>query len=743
MAHRIRTGLLALIVPAALVALAPSARAGTENLGVALSAQAAQRAEAVSPNVNPEITAPAAVQAYTDQAVQVSATATDADAADILTITATGAPASLSLSHSPSMSPATATLSGTLGAGDAGSFNIEWSVSDGAGGSAATNTALTVDPNRDPTISAPATVLGGENFKTELLIAYSDPDGDTFNSVEAVPLPAGASLNPSPLAQGAQFIWTPAVGQAGTYNVTFTVSFGTPARTASALTVFTINPLDRAPVISGVPGTVNGRARLPITVNATVSDPDGNPITSFVARGTQNTPLPDGAVFTTNGTNTAGTLAWTPTDDQVGTVSIDFIATSGPLNLRHLVVCKIVVNPNRPPVVTAPATQSVAEGAVLSFTVTATDPDGEALTSLTQSGAPLGATFTTNPAKTSGTFAWTPNFNDAGTYNVIFTAANFLSGSATTVITVTDQNRAPVSDANGPYQGVAGVPISFNGTGSSDPDGQPLTYAWTFGDGGNASGPTPMHTYAAGGTFDVALTVTDNGTPPLDATDQSTATVADGFQARVFTAGGYKTIRLGSGKPSWCAHVEPIGGSFDIADVDFASLTLHYAGNSIPAISGKSAVAGDDDKNGISEVEVCFSKDDLRTLFAGLPSGRQTVTVGVEGNLISGGGFIGSVDVDVVGSGGAAAASISPNPLNPSATLSFSTAAVGPVRVRLYDLSGRMVRTLADWSSAAAGYHDITIDGRSDRGEELGSGVYFFRIETSAGVESGRFTILR
>ena len=50
----------------------------------------------------------------------------------------------------------------------------------------------------------------------------------------------------------------------------------------------------------------------------------------------------------------------------------------------------------------------------------------------------------------------------------------------------------------------------FDSTGSFDPDGAIASYSWVFGDGTTASGPAPTHTYATGGLYDVALTVTDN-----------------------------------------------------------------------------------------------------------------------------------------------------------------------------------------------------------------------------------------
>lgn len=53
--------------------------------------------------------------------------------------------------------------------------------------------------------------------------------------------------------------------------------------------------------------------------------------------------------------------------------------------------------------------------------------------------------------------------------------------------------------------------LIFDGSESSDPDGALVSWSWDFGDGAHGSGPVADHTYEAGGTYTVVLTVTDNG----------------------------------------------------------------------------------------------------------------------------------------------------------------------------------------------------------------------------------------
>jgi flagellar hook assembly protein FlgD len=81
--------------------------------------------------------------------------------------------------------------------------------------------------------------------------------------------------------------------------------------------------------------------------------------------------------------------------------------------------------------------------------------------------------------------------------------------------------------------------------------------------------------------------------------------------------------------------------------------------------------------------------------------------------------------------------------MNPGGVLTVMTSQLGAVRVRLYDTAGRLVRTLLDSPSLPAGYHDVPVDGRTDRGTPLPSGAYFFRVEAAEGSRTGRIAIVR
>ena len=85
-------------------------------------------------------------------------------------------------------------------------------------------------------------------------------------------------------------------------------------------------------------------------------------------------------------------------------------------------------------------------------------------------------------------------------------------------------NRPPRARLAAPAEGEVNTALRLSGEGSSDPDGDKLTYRWDFGDGTTASvtAPTTTHQYARAGNYTVRLTVDDG----RGGTDSTTATVA-------------------------------------------------------------------------------------------------------------------------------------------------------------------------------------------------------------------------
>lgn len=72
----------------------------------------------------------------------------------------------------------------------------------------------------------------------------------------------------------------------------------------------------------------------------------------------------------------------------------------------------------------------------------------------------------------------------------------------------------------------------------------------------------------------------------------------------------------------------------------------------------------------------------------------------------------------------------SPNPFGAETVISFSLPSAGRTSVRVYDVTGRVVRTLADGDMTAAS-HSLVWDGRDDSGNTVGAGIYFCRLEAS------------
>jgi hypothetical protein len=70
-----------------------------------------------------------------------------------------------------------------------------------------------------------------------------------------------------------------------------------------------------------------------------------------------------------------------------------------------------------------------------------------------------------------------------------------------------------------------------------------------------------------------------------------------------------------------------------------------------------------------------------------------------------------------------------PNPFNPTTTISFEIPETVEVSLKIYDITGKLVKTLMN-DEIEAGYHSVVWDGTDENGQAMASGLYFYHIES-------------
>src|SRR3989454_626464 len=116
-----------------------------------------------------------------------------------------------------------------------------------------------------------------------------------------------------------------------------------------------------------------------------------------------------------------------------------------------------------------------------------------------------------------------PNYDSVASDDILWTAPTSIIAVAvgldgafwlttpSTIYRYWDSGQPPVASFTAtPNPAIVGSPVAFDASGSSDPDGNIVSYAWDFGDSTGGSGVTVAHTYLTFGTFNATLTLTDN-----------------------------------------------------------------------------------------------------------------------------------------------------------------------------------------------------------------------------------------
>ncbi len=227
----------------------------------------------------------------------------------------------------------------------------------------------------------------------------------------------------------------PGYTDAGVYPVTFYATDDSSVVDSELITI-TVTEVTDPPQLDSIRAK-STTENVQLTFGVSASDPDGTiPALSTSTR-------PAGASFVDHGDGT-GTFDWTPSYVQSGTHYVTFYASDGLAVDSEVVRIDVAEAGNQPPVLDSIGPRSVVEGSPLAFTVTASDP--ESVPALATSARPSGADFTDN-GDGSGSFNWTPGYNQAGTYNVTFYATDDSAAVDSEVVTITVQefgNNAPV-----------------------------------------------------------------------------------------------------------------------------------------------------------------------------------------------------------------------------------------------------------------------------------------------------------
>src|SRR5579883_1483659 len=401
---------------------------------------------------------------------------------------------------------------------NAGTNSVQVTVNNGFGADAALVTVSTVSsppvanagPNQTVRVGVVVALNGSRSFSTDgqpLTYSWS------FVSLPAKSTTALSAANtPAPT-----FI----ADVPGTYIIQLIVSEGQLQSQPSTVTITTANT---PPVANAGPNQTVTQGALVQLNGAGSTDVDGNPLTY---RWTFNSVPAGSTAVLSNPTAVNPTF----TADKPGTYVAQLIVNDGIIDSQPSTVT-ITTNAVQAPTANAGPNQTVDHGTTVHLSGSGTDPQGFTLTySWAMISRPAGSTATLSANNISNPtfFADLP-----GSYVIQLTVNNGYLSSLPSTVAVTTTNTPPIANA-GPDQSVfVNSTVTLDGSKSSDPDKDPITFSWTFTtkpsgstatlSGANTKSPTFVPDLA--GTYVVQLIVSD----PFASSQPATVSVSAGTQ---------------------------------------------------------------------------------------------------------------------------------------------------------------------------------------------------------------------
>ncbi|MBB1290143.1 tandem-95 repeat protein [Pseudoalteromonas sp. SR43-6] len=403
-----------------------------------------------------------------------------------------------------------------------GTAIINYTISDGNGGTATTNLTITIIPVNDAPIANADSATIDEDaapILINVLANDSDVDGDSL-TISA----ASANIG-SVSVVGNQIQYTPAADDNGLATVTYTVSDSNGGASTATLTI-TIKPVNDAPIANADTATMDEDAA-PILINvlANDSDEDGDSL----AISTASADIGSASVV-------GNQIQYTPAANTNGLATVTYTVSDNNGGTNTATVAVTITAVNDAPVANNDTATMAEDAAPILINVLAndSDEDGDSLV-ISAASADVGSA-----SVVGNQIQYTPAANTNGLATVTYTVSDNNGGTntATVAITITEVNDAPVAS-------VQSFSISENATdgdiigtvSASDIENQTLTYSLTGGDTAsfeiNSSsgvlstvGESPFD-FETTNQYILNVTITDDGTPNESSNVNITVNITD------------------------------------------------------------------------------------------------------------------------------------------------------------------------------------------------------------------------
>ncbi|HCY41544.1 MAG TPA: hypothetical protein DHV48_09340 [Prolixibacteraceae bacterium] len=431
-------------------------------------------------------------------------------------------------------------------------------VNDGQVNSPADQVKITVlRGNLAPTANAGTDQTVNENTTVTLDGTTStDPDGDALTYLWTAP--AGIILSATTASKPT--FTAPEVSADTQYTFSLVVNDGTVNSVADQVLV-AVKQVNKAPVANaGVDQSVNENTLFTLDGSASF-DADSDLLT-------YKWTAPAG--ITLSSSSVARPTFTTPDVNSNTSYTFTLVVNDGKLDSPADQVVITVKQDNKAPTANAGMDQSVNEGVIVTLDGTAsTDPDGDALTYTWT--VPVGLTLSSASAQKPTFTAPEVSADTQYTFSLVVNDGTANSVANQVIITVKQVNKAPTANAGPDKSILKNTLVTLDGSGSSDPDGNTLTYQWTA-----PAGVTLSSTSAQKPTFTAPdVTVNTDYTFTLVVNDGHVNSPADQIKITVLRGNLAPTANAGTDQPVNEGFTVSLDGSAS-SDPDGNALTFFW-----------------------------------------------------------------------------------------------------------------------------------------------------------------------